>query len=170
MNYNNVCMTLLKYISLFLLLKVKKVPYYPVRFNLCAKYYEVFNYSTLKWISIEQALLFSKLEFLFLEKEKFFMLGSAVPEQFKKFLSWEGPELSSYENSFSVFSPFFSYLKMFYFFYSRCMHKIYSFEFYKVFREIFANLEGFMGPLVVSGLYVLPFYEKEAIWVFTNLR
>lgn len=156
-----------KYIYRFVSLHQGIVPYYPVRFNMKSKYYEVYNYSTFSWITVASALQSSKLEFFLLERELFLLLGAAAPEKFKKNLKIT-PLFTE-----TVFFPGLLLPFLYYALFVYKKFQTYSLElrnnyFVKNLRNVLANIDGTHGLLFVSGFLFFPLYEKELMWVFAR--
>ena len=130
------------------------------------KFYEVYNYSSSSWISVKNALVFSKLEFYLLEKEKFFLLGSLSPEQLKKSLSFKNINVFDISFYFDLLKPVLYYIFTIYIFYYAFNKIIRRTSWFKDVYNVFANIEGTSGLFFVHGLFFFPNYEKELIWVW----
>jgi hypothetical protein len=130
------------------------------------KFYEVYNYSTSSWISVKNALMFSKLEFYLLEKEKFFLLGSLSPEQLKKSLIFKNINVFDISFYFDLLKPVLYYIFSIYTFYFDFNKAMRRSSWFKDVYNVFANIEGTSGLFFVHGLFFFPNYEKELIWVW----
>jgi len=99
-------------------LQDNKVPYYPIRFNFKALYYEVFNYSTYVWVPVSKVLEYHMLDFYLLEKEYILPLGGTHPKMLSKYIDQIPLIIVNMVNDlFFIQRYFYNFLLLPYYFY-----------------------------------------------------
>lgn len=154
------------FINLLTNLQINKPSFFPVRFNTVSLFYEVYNYSSYCWVPVKTAIKASMLEFFWLERENFHLLGGLLPETLTKKFSLQPLDILHFSSFLNILEPLVVLLKNCFVNMRRIRARFLRSFIGDAFSTSLNAFEGLVGPLTSLGVFLVPSYDKEVNWVF----